>query len=141
MTLQTLEEGAVVTGVVKNLTDYGAFVDLGGLDGLLHVTDMSWSRGVKPAEVVKVGDPLEVKILKVNRETRKISLGLKQLGPDPWTVAAAKYPQGTRVRGGLQVFFTHLNHSNPALDPEGPERRALAAAGFRVLAEGQELEI
>jgi small subunit ribosomal protein S1 len=96
---ERLQEGAVVHGTVRSVTDFGAFVDLGGMDGLLHVAEMSWSRSVKPADVVKVGDELDVKILKINRESRKISLGLKQLMPDPWTLAAEKYPQGERVRG------------------------------------------
>jgi small subunit ribosomal protein S1 len=94
-----LEEGSVVRGTVRSLTDFGAFVDLGGIDGLLHVSDMSYSRGVKPSEVVKAGDEIEVKILKISRETRKISLGLKQLSPDPWTLAVSKYTQGSRIRG------------------------------------------
>src|SRR6185436_18139161 len=94
-----LEEGSVVRGTVRSLTDFGAFVDLGGVDGLLHVSDMSYSRGVKPADVVKAGDDIEVKILKISRETRKISLGLKQLSPDPWMLAVSKYTQGERVRG------------------------------------------
>ncbi|MCU1337397.1 MAG: ribosomal protein [Bryobacterales bacterium] len=94
-----LEEGAVVRGTVRSLTDFGAFVDLGGVDGLLHVSDMSYSRGVKPGEVVKAGEEIEIKILKISRDTRKISLGLKQLSPDPWTVAISKYTQGSRIRG------------------------------------------
>ncbi len=94
-----LEEGAVVRGTVRSLTDFGAFVDLGGVDGLLHVSDMSYSRNVKPGEVVKVGEELEVKILKISKDTRKISLGLKQLSPDPWTLAVSKYTQGDRLRG------------------------------------------
>jgi small subunit ribosomal protein S1 len=94
-----LEEGAILSGTVRSVMDFGAFVDLGGVDGLLHVSDMSWSRGIKPSDVVKAGDPLEVKILKINRETRKISLGLKQLAPDPWSLAAEKYTQGSRVQG------------------------------------------
>ena len=94
-----LEEGAVVRGTVRSLTDFGAFVDLGGVDGLLHVSDMSYSRGVKPSDVVKAGDEIEVKILKISRETHKISLGLKQLSPDPWTLAVSKYTQGARIRG------------------------------------------
>jgi len=94
-----LEEGSIVRGTVRSLTDFGAFVDLGGVDGLLHVSDMSYSRNVKPGEVVKVGEELEVKILKISKETRKISLGLKQLSPDPWTLAVAKYTQGERIRG------------------------------------------
>ncbi len=94
-----LEEGAIVRGTVRSLTDFGAFVDLGGVDGLLHVSDMSYSRNVKPGEVVKVGEELEVKILKISKDTRKISLGLKQLSPDPWTLAVSKYTQGDRLRG------------------------------------------
>ena len=94
-----LEEGAIVRGTVRSLTDFGAFVDLGGVDGLLHVSDMSYSRNVKPADVVKAGEEIEVKILKISRETRKISLGLKQLSPDPWIVAVSKYTQGSRIRG------------------------------------------
>lgn len=94
-----LQEGAVVKGTVRSLTEFGAFVDLGGVDGLLHITDMSWSRVGKPGDVVTVGDPVEVKVLKINRETRKISLGMKQLVPDPWTSAAEKFKQGDRVHG------------------------------------------
>jgi small subunit ribosomal protein S1 len=96
---QRLAEGSVVKGTVRSLTDFGAFVDLGGVDGLLHVSDMSYARGIKPADVVKPGDEIEVKILKINPETRKISLGLKQLSPDPWTLAVSKYEQGSRVKG------------------------------------------
>ncbi len=96
---QRLAEGSVVRGTVRSLTDFGAFVDLGGVDGLLHVTDMSYARGIKPADVVKPGDEIEVKILKISPETRKISLGLKQLSPDPWTLAVSKYEQGSRVKG------------------------------------------
>ncbi len=96
---QRLTEGSIVKGTVRSLTDFGAFVDLGGVDGLLHVSDMSYARGIKPADVVKAGDELEVKILKINPETRKISLGLKQLSPDPWTLAVSKYEQGSRVKG------------------------------------------
>ena len=94
-----LTEGAVVRGTVRSLTDFGAFIDLGGVDGLLHVSDMSYSRNVKPADVVQAGDEIEVKILKISRETRKISLGLKQLSPDPWELAVSKYAQGSRIRG------------------------------------------
>src|SRR5579871_5537983 len=94
-----LEEGTVVRGTVRSLMDFGAFVDLGGVDGLLHVSDMAWSRNVKPADVVTAGDSIEVKILKINRDTRKIALGLKQLSPDPWALAAEKYQQGERIRG------------------------------------------
>ena len=94
-----LEEGSVVRGKVRSLTDFGAFVDLGGVDGLLHVSDMSYSRGVKPSEVVKPDEEIEVKILKISRESRKISLGLKQLQPDPWTLAVSKYEPGQRIKG------------------------------------------
>jgi small subunit ribosomal protein S1 len=94
-----VEEGAVIRGTVRSLTDFGAFIDLGGVDGLLHVSDMAYSRTVKPADVVTVGDSIEVKVLKVNRETHKISVGLKQLGPDPWSLVAGKYQQGSRVKG------------------------------------------
>ncbi len=96
---EKLQAGDVVRGEVRTVTDFGAFVDVGGLDGLLHVSDMTYSRGVKPSEVVSPGQTLDVKILKINRDTRKISLGLKQLAPDPWTVAAEKYQQGARITG------------------------------------------
>src|SRR5437773_3038749 len=99
ITLQALEEGAVVTGVVKNLTDYGAFVDLGGLDGLLHVTDMSYSRVGHPSEVVHPGDEITVKVLKFDREKGRVSLGIKQLEPDPWLSVKQKYPANSRIVG------------------------------------------
>ena len=98
-TLGQLDEGSVVTGTVKNITDYGVFVDLGGIDGLLHITDLSWGRVSHPSEVVKVGDELQVKILKYDREKERVSLGLKQLGEDPWRGVAEKYPVGSRVKG------------------------------------------
>jgi len=94
-----LVEGQVVHGTVRTLTEFGAFVDIGGFDGLLHVMDMSWGRTAKPADVVKPGEPLDVKILKINRETRKIALGLKQLLPDPWSLVGEKYTVGERVEG------------------------------------------
>ncbi len=94
-----LQEGAVVHGTVRSLTDFGAFVDLGGVDGLLHVTDMAWQRVAKPSDVVAVGDTLEVKVLKINPEGKRISLGLKQLAPDPWTLAAERFRTGDRVQG------------------------------------------
>ncbi|MGH8276972.1 MAG: S1 RNA-binding domain-containing protein, partial [Steroidobacteraceae bacterium] len=97
--MENLQEGAVVRGAVKNLTDYGAFVDLGGIDGLLHITDMAWKRVKHPSEVVKVGDEVEVRILKFDRERSRVSLGLKQLGADPWENIARRYPPGTRVFG------------------------------------------
>jgi small subunit ribosomal protein S1 len=94
-----VHEGAVLGGTVRSLTDYGAFVDIGGVDGLLHVADISWARVAKPADVLKPGDHVEVKVLKVNPDTRKISLGMKQLQADPWSLAAQKYQMGDRVRG------------------------------------------
>ena len=97
--MDNLQEGAVVRGTVKNLTDYGAFVDLGGIDGLLHITDMAWKRVKHPSEVVKVGDEIEVRILKFDRERSRVSLGLKQLGADPWQNIARRYPPSTRVFG------------------------------------------
>src|SRR6202162_5488693 len=97
--MENLQEGAVVRGTVKNLTDYGAFVDLGGIDGLLHITDMAWKRVKHPSEVVKVGDEVEVRILKFDRERSRVSLGLKQLGADPWENISRRYPPHTRVFG------------------------------------------
>ena len=97
--LERLQEGAIVTGVVKNLTDYGAFVDLGGIDGLLHITDMAWKRVRHPSEVVNVGDELKVRVLKFDRERNRVSLGLKQLGEDPWDNIARRYPTGARLFG------------------------------------------
>jgi small subunit ribosomal protein S1 len=99
--MDNLQEGAVVRGAVKNLTDYGAFVDLGGIDGLLHITDMAWKRVKHPSEVVKVGEEIEVRILKFDRERSRVSLGLKQLGADPWENIARRYPSGTRVFGKI----------------------------------------
>ena len=98
-TLSTLKEGQLIQGVVKNITDYGAFIDLGGIDGLLHITDMSWGRVGHPSEMFNIGDKVEVSVLKYDRETGRISLGLKQKSADPWTGVAAKYPIGARVRG------------------------------------------
>jgi len=97
--LERLEEGAVVNGVVKNLTDYGAFLDLGGIDGLLHITDMAWKRVRHPSEVVEVGDELEVRVLRFDRERSRVSLGLKQLTEDPWQDLGRRYPTGTRLHG------------------------------------------
>ena len=97
--LEKLQEGAVVKGVVKNLTDYGAFVDLGGIDGLLHITDMAWKRVKHPSEVVNVGDEIDVRILKFDRERQRVSLGIKQLGNDPWQQIGRRYPTGTRLFG------------------------------------------
>ncbi len=97
--LESLEEGQIVEGTIKNLTDYGAFVDLGGIDGLLHVTDMSWGRVKHPSEVLKVGDKIKVKVLKYNPETERVSLGLKQITEDPWLRAEERYVPGTVVKG------------------------------------------
>ena len=97
--LETLAEGAVVKGIVKNITDYGAFVDLGGIDGLLHITDLAWRRVRHPSEVVQVGQEIEAKVLKFDKEKNRVSLGLKQLGEDPWIGIARRYPQGTRLFG------------------------------------------
>ncbi len=95
--LENLQEGQQIKGIVKNLTDYGAFVDLGGVDGLLHITDMSWKRIKHPSEIVNVGDEIDVKVLKFDRERNRVSLGLKQLGEDPWIAIKARYPEGTRT--------------------------------------------
>ncbi|MBT5231347.1 MAG: 30S ribosomal protein S1 [Methylococcales bacterium] len=97
--LESLEEGKVVKGVVKNLTDYGAFVDLGGVDGLLHITDMAWRRVRHPSEIVNIGDEIDVKVLKYDRERTRVSLGLKQLGEDPWKAIDRRYPPQTRLFG------------------------------------------
>ncbi|MEJ2368567.1 MAG: 30S ribosomal protein S1, partial [Acidobacteriota bacterium] len=97
--LEVLAEGAVLTGVVKNLTDYGAFVDLGGMDGLLHLTDLSWARVTRPSEVVQVGQEIQVKVLKFDKEKERISLGLRQLSPDPWEHVASVYQAGERIQG------------------------------------------
>src|ERR1700719_4606616 len=98
-TLEHLEEGSILTGVVKNLTDYGAFVDLGGIDGLLHITDMSWGRLTHPRDLVNVGDQIQVKVLKFDKDKQRVSLGFKQLTPDPWLDAEHRYPVGAHVNG------------------------------------------
>lgn len=97
--LENLQEGMEVKGIVKNLTDYGAFVDLGGVDGLLHITDMAWKRVKHPSEIVNVGDEITVKVLKFDRGRTRVSLGLKQLGEDPWVAIAKRYPEGTKLTG------------------------------------------
>ncbi len=97
--MENLKEGAIVKGVVKNITDYGAFVDLGGIDGLLHITDLAWRRVKHPSEVLTVGDEIEAKILKFDQEKNRVSLGIKQMGDDPWNGLARRYPQGTRLFG------------------------------------------
>jgi small subunit ribosomal protein S1 len=99
VTLEHLEEGSILTGTVKNLTDYGAFVDMGGIDGLLHITDMSWGRLTHPRDLVNVGDEIQVKVLKFDKDKQRVSLGFKQLTPDPWLDAVERYPIGARVRG------------------------------------------
>ena len=98
-TLEHLGEGAILTGTVKNLTDYGAFVDLGGIDGLLHITDMSWGRLTHPRDLVNVGDEIQVKVLKFDKDKQRVSLGFKQLTPDPWLDASERYPVGAHVHG------------------------------------------
>ena len=97
--LESLAEGQEVKGIVKNLTDYGAFVDLGGIDGLLHITDMAWKRVKHPSEIVNVGDEIKVKVLKFDRERTRVSLGMKQLGEDPWVAIANRYPEGSKLSG------------------------------------------
>ncbi len=97
--LENLQEGQVISGIVKNLTDYGAFVDLGGVDGLLHITDMAWKRVKHPSEIVNIGDEIDVKVLKFDRDRNRVSLGLKQMGADPWIDIARRYPVATRIFG------------------------------------------
>jgi small subunit ribosomal protein S1 len=114
-TLSTLTDGQVVKGVVKNITEYGAFIDLGGIDGLLHITDMSWGRVSHPSEILAVGDSVDVVILKYDKEKQRVSLGLKQKTPDPWSVAAERFPVGTMVRGKVASLtdygaFVELEH-------------------------------
>ena len=97
--IETLKEGALVKGIVKNLTDYGAFIDLGGIDGLLHITDMAWKRVKNPSEIVGIGDEIEVKVLKFDSEKKRVSLGLKQMGDDPWLNLTKRYPEGENLSG------------------------------------------
>ncbi len=111
-TLEHLEEGGVLTGVVKNLTEYGAFVDLGGLDGLLHITDMSWGRLTHPRDLVNVGDQIQVKVLKYDKEKQRVSLGFKQLTPDPWLDAEHRYPVGAHVPAESSASPTTARSSN-----------------------------
>src|SRR6266853_670713 len=101
-TLKVLEEGVILEGTVKNITDYGAFIDLGGIDGLLHITDMAWGRLQHPSEVLKVGDKVKVVVLKYDPERERVSLGMKQIMPDPWTKVAEAYPPGTRMKGKVK---------------------------------------
>ena len=117
-----LEEGQVIDGVVKNITDYGAFVDLGGIDGLLHVTDIAWRRVNHPTEVLTIGQTVNVKIIKINHETHRISLGMKQLLEDPWQGIEAKYPLGARFHGRVTNItdygaFVELEPGIEGLDP------------------------
>jgi small subunit ribosomal protein S1 len=102
--LESLQEGMSVKGIVKNLTDYGAFVDLGGVDGLLHITDMAWKRIKHPSEIVEVGQEIDVKILKFDRERNRVSLGLKQLGEDPWVEITGRYPEGARIKARITIL-------------------------------------
>ncbi len=127
--LETLKEGAIVKGIVKNITDYGAFVDLGGIDGLLHITDLAWRRVRHPSEVVTVGQELEAKVLKFDQEKNRVSLGLKQLGEDPWIGISRRYPQGTRLFGKvtnitdygafveIEAHVSEMDWTNKNVDP------------------------
>jgi len=105
--LSSLEEGQVVEGIIKNLTDYGVFVDLGGMDGLLHVTDISWGRAENPQKLFRVGDPLKVKVLKYDRDKQRVSLGLKQLSDDPWLAVPSRYPSGSVVKGKVMSLANY----------------------------------
>ena len=100
-TLDAMKEGSIVTGIVKNITDYGAFIDLGGMDGLLHITDMSWGRVKHPSEILNIGDELKVQVLKYDTERERVSLGLKQLQADPWEAAKSQFPTGTKLSGKI----------------------------------------
>ena len=120
--LSAIHEGQVIQGTVKTLMDFGAFIDIGGIDGLLHVTDMSWTRVNKPSDLLKPGEQVDVKVLKVNPENRKISLGMKQLQPDPWALAAEKF-QGWRSRswhGGAPDRLRRVRQSRPGRRWTGP---------------------
>ena len=102
--IQNLEEGQIIEGAVKNITDYGAFVDLGGIDGLLHVTDMSYKRVNHPSEVINIGDTVKVQIIRINQETHRISLGMKQLESDPWSDIGTKFPIGKKITGTCLLY-------------------------------------
>ena len=121
--VQNLEEGQVIDGVVKNITDYGAFVDLGGIDGLLHVTDIAWRRVNHPTEVLNIGQQVKVKIIKINHETHRISLGMKQLQDDPWQGIEAKYPVGTRFKGRVTNITDYGAFVELEPGIEGPDPR------------------
>jgi small subunit ribosomal protein S1 len=135
--LEELQEGNTVKGIVKNLTDYGAFVDLGGIDGLLHITDMAWKRVKHPSEVVDVGQEIDVKILKFDRDRQRVSLGMKQLGDDPWQDLARRYPPQTRIFGkvtniadyGCFVHVSEMDWTNKNVNPA------------RVVSVGEEVEV
>ena len=107
--MSNLKEGAVVTGLVKNITDYGAFVDLGGIDGLLHITDLAWRRVRHPSEMLTVGQEVTAKILKFDQEKNRVSLGVKQLGDDPWVGIARRYPPNTRLFGKVTNLTDYLS--------------------------------
>ena len=100
-TVKTLEEGQIIEGIIKNITDYGLFIDLGGIDGLLHITDISWGRVTNPSEIFKIGDTIKVKVLNFDRENERVSLGHKQIKPDPWAKSEEKYPVGARIKGKI----------------------------------------
>ena len=117
--LAKLEEGMEVEGIVKNLTEYGAFVDLGGIDGLLHITDMAWKRIKHPSEAVEVGQDLKVKVLKFDRERNRVSLGLKQLGADPWTEVEQTYPVGTITKARVTNLTDYVCFAEIAEGIEG----------------------
>jgi small subunit ribosomal protein S1 len=139
--IQNLKEGQIIDGVVKNITDYGAFVDLGGIDGLLHVTDMSYKRVNHPSEVIAIGDTVRVQIIRINQDTQRISLGMKQLESDPWDGVAAKYPVGAKLRGTVTNIteygaFVELEaghrRSGPRFGNAGPRRTSTPARSFRL---------
>jgi small subunit ribosomal protein S1 len=144
-TLQRLEEGMVVTGTIKNITEYGAFVDLGGIDGLLHITDMSWGRVNHPSEVFKIGDEVTVKVLRYNAETERVSLGLKQTQEDPWEQAQGKFPIGTRIKGKVMSLtdygaFIEMEQGIEGLIHVSEMSWGKPKHPSKVLKEGQEVE-
>jgi small subunit ribosomal protein S1 len=144
-TLEHLQEGMIVTGMIKNITEYGAFVDLGGIDGLLHITDMSWGRVGHPSEVFQVGDEVTVKVLRYNPETERVSLGLKQTSADPWDNAVGQYPVGTKVKGKVVSLTDYGAFVQIADGIEGLIHVSEMAWGkpkhpSKFVAEGQEVE-
>jgi small subunit ribosomal protein S1 len=128
--IQNLAEGQIIDGVVKNITDYGAFVDLGGIDGLLHVTDISYKRINHPSEVINIGDTVKVQIVRINKDTQRISLGMKQLESDPWDAAVAKYPVGARLTGAV----TNITEYGAFIELEAEPvlQRVVAAFAYRI---------